>query len=297
MKSVSYYLLFGFAWLVSLIPYWILYRIADLLYLIIYYVSGYRKKTVFSNLRKAFPKKSEHEITSLAKDFYRHFSDFLVEIVKMMSISVKKLDRRMKFLNPEIFDDLANNNQNFALVSAHYNNWEMLINLPLKMKHVCTVIYRPLKNRIMDRLSFYMRSRRSTVMVPMENIYREGLKNKVAGKLFCIWFLADQRPPKNSKFWTIFLNHETAFFEGVEKISKKLDLAIVFLNTQKVRRGYYEVRCEKLFDSTASLPENVVTLACVKKMEEEILGHPEFWLWSHKRFKHTRPENANLTID
>jgi KDO2-lipid IV(A) lauroyltransferase len=139
-----------------------------------------------------------------------------------------------------------------------------------------------------------MRERHHAAMFPMESIYREGLKHRGENRLFSIWFLADQRPSRNSKFWTSFLNHEAAFFEGVEKISRKLELAVVFLDTQKVRRGYYEVTLKKLFDNAAVTGENEVTLACVREMEEEIRKKPAYWLWSHKRFKHSRPENCKL---
>lgn len=297
MTSIIYYLLFAFAWLVSLIPYWLLYRISDGLYYLIYYVVKYRKTTVFHNLRSSFPHKTDEEIHRIARAFYRHFSDFLLEAVKMISISPEKLNNRMKVKNPEVFRDLAERNQNFALVTAHYNNWEMMINLPHHMVHRCMIIYRPLNNKVTDQLSLYMRGRFNNVMVPMENIFREGVKCRSEKRLFSIWFLADQRPPRNSRFWTNFLNHETAFFEGVEKISKKLGMAIVFMDIQKVSRGHYEARLEKLFDNSAETAENEVILTCVRKMEEEIVQRPEFWLWSHKRFKHSRPENTKLITE
>jgi KDO2-lipid IV(A) lauroyltransferase len=128
-------------------------------------------------------------------------------------------------------------------------------------------------------------------------IFREAVKNRAEKQLFCIWFLADQRPPRNSKFWTTFLNHEAAFFEGAEKISKKLDMAVIFMDIQKVRRGHYEVTFEKLFDNASITKENEITLAGVKKMEEVIIRRPDFWLWSHKRFKRTKPKNVNLIND
>jgi KDO2-lipid IV(A) lauroyltransferase len=134
------------------------------------------------------------------------------------------------------------------------------------------------------------------MLIPMEAIFREGVKHRSENKLFSIWFLADQRPPKNSRFWTLFLHHETAFFEGVEKISKKLQLAVVFMNVQKVKRGFYEVTLKILFENAANVPENEVTFACIREMENEIVKRPEFWLWSHKRFKHSRPENINLMV-
>jgi KDO2-lipid IV(A) lauroyltransferase len=140
----------------------------------------------------------------------------------------------------------------------------------------------------------YMRTRYGLLMYSMDSVFREALKRKSENRLFGVWFLADQRPPRNSRFWTRFLNHETAFFEGVEKISKKLDMAVVFIDMQKVKRGYYEVHYELLFESTAHVPEDEITLTCVKKIEEEIRRKPEYWLWSHKRFKHVRPDTIKL---
>jgi Kdo2-lipid IVA lauroyltransferase/acyltransferase len=294
MTTLLYYLLFAFTWLVSLIPFWLMYGISNVIYVITYYLVRYRKETVFSNLRNSFPEKSDPEIEKLAKAFYRHFCDFLLESLKCIRISVDDLDRRMKFLNPEVFTELARENKNFALVSAHYNNWEWLINLPLKMEHDFLVIYRPLKNKAVDKLSLYMRTRQNAILYPMESIYRQGLKRMTDNRLFSIWFIADQRPPRISRFWTRFLNQETPFFEGVEKISSKLGLAVVFLDTQKVRRGYYEITLKKIFDNTSQTQENEVMFACIREMENEILKRPEFWLWSHKRFKHTRPEQIKL---
>ena len=275
-------------------PFWVMYLISDLLYLITFYLVRYRKETTFCNLRNSFPEKSDHEISMLAKAYYRHFCDFLLESLKGISVPAHKLDKRVKLLNPEVLAELARERKNFALVSAHYGNWEWLNNLPSRMEHDLLVIYRPLKSKVVDRLSHYMRSRHGVILFPMEGIYRQGLKYVSEKGLFSIWFLADQRPPRISRFWTLFLNQEAPFFEGVEKISRKLGLAVIFLDMQKIRRGHYEVTFRKLFDNATSTRENEVTLSCVREMENEITRKPEFWLWSHKRFKHTRPENIKL---
>jgi Kdo2-lipid IVA lauroyltransferase/acyltransferase len=294
MTSLQYYLLFAFTWMVALLPYWLLYRISDLLYLIAFYVIKYRKKTVFTNLRNSFPEKTEKDIEKLAKAFYRHFCDLLLESFKCIRISIHELDKRMKYLNSEVLQELKREGRNFALVSAHYNNWEWLSNIPNQSEHHYLVIYRPLKSKAFDRLILYMRKRNNPIMVPMEGVYREGLKHKNNQSPFGIWFLADQRPPRSSRFWTMFLNQETPFFEGVERISIKLDLTVVYMEVRKIRRGYYEVTFRKLFEHAASTGENEITLACVREMENEIRREPEYWLWSHKRFKHKRPENIKL---
>ena len=151
-----------------------------------------------------------------------------------------------------------------------------------------------LQNKMVDRLSRRIRGRDNPALVPMEHVYREALNYRSANKRYCIWFLADQRPPRTNRFWTTFLNQEVSFFEGVEKLSRKLGLAVVFLDIRKTKRGHYEARFIKLFDNAAQTTENEVLLRCIHEMEKEIKETPEFWLWSHKRFKHKRPEQVKL---
>jgi KDO2-lipid IV(A) lauroyltransferase len=128
----------------------------------------------------------------------------------------------------------------------------------------------------------------------METVYRAAVNLRNEQKLFMIYFLADQRPPRTSRYWTRFLNQEVAFYDGVEKLSRKLQLAVVFADIKKTGRGRYEAHLKKLFDNAAETSENEVMHACVREMENEILRQPEFWLWSHNRFKHSRPESISL---
>ena len=294
MQSLGYYLLFGFTWFVSLIPFWLLYRISDLLYFVNFYIIRYRKKVVYKNLLMSFPEKNEAEIDRIARAFYRHFSDFLVESIKCTSISDRQLAKRFSYQNIELFKQLEDEKKDFALVSAHYNNWEWMIFFPSKIAHKFIAIYRPLQNKVVDRFSRRVRGRDNPALVPMEQIFREALNYRSDRKRYGIWFLADQRPPRSTRFWTTFLNHEVPFFEGVERLSRKLELAVVFLDIQKIRRGYYEARFIKLFDNAAQTLENEVLLRCIHEMEREIRETPEFWLWSHNRFKHKRPQHIKL---
>jgi KDO2-lipid IV(A) lauroyltransferase len=294
MTSLPYYLLFGITWLISLLPFWVLYRLSDLLFFISYYTLGYRKSTVISNLRSSFPEKDNKEVIILTKAFYRHFCDFMVEYIKCISMSVSTLQKRFAYCNMELIQDLEQSNKNYVLVTAHYNNWEWLVLFPALIVSHFLVVYRPLHNKTIDRLTNYMRSRFKPLMVPMANIYREVVKHQYENIPFSIYFLADQRPPKTSRFWTKFLNHEVSFYEGVEKISRRFKLAIVFMEIRKSGRGYYKVYFKKLFNDASETKENEITLACVHEMEKVIINKPEFWLWSHKRFKHTRPEDVKL---
>lgn len=294
MKHIAYYLVLALTWLFSILPFRILYIISDLLYVIIYYIVGYRKSTVYSNLKLVFPDMTEPEITATAKGFYRHFADFLVEYTKAISMPLAVHLKRFRFINLEVFSRYAEQGKSIALVSAHYNNWEWSGLLSQIMSHEVMIIYRPLKNKAIDRLTKYIRSRHNVKMVPMENVYRQAVNNRKEGKLFMVYFLADQRPPRNNAFWTTFLNQEASFYQGAEKMARKLNMAVVFYDIAKRKRGFYEITFKELFDSGSNTKENEITLACIEEMEKEIRTRPEFWLWSHKRFKHKRPEGTEL---
>lgn len=296
MGKAKYYTLLALVWLVSRLPFFILYRISDLMFVAAYYVVQYRKKTVFENLAKAFPEKQIPEIRSIARQFYRFLCDFLLESLKPYSLPLNELNRRFRYTNPEVMDELREKGRNYALVSGHYGNWELNSAVSVHAGHDALIIYRPLQNKAMDRLFLRIRSHyKGTVMTPMEHVYRVAVEHKNAGKPFLIWFIADQRPPKSNTFWTTFLNQPTSFFNGVEKLSRKLDLAILYMHVERVKRGFYEVTLKKLFDTVQGLPEHAVTLAFVKELEEEITQAPQYWLWSHKRWKHM-PEAKTVIV-
>ena len=293
MGRVKYYILLSFVWLVSSLPFFILYRISDLMFVIGFYVIPYRKKVIYQNLRCSFPEKTDEEIDRLAKKFFRHFCDFLIESLKPFTLSTPELLRRFRLNNPEVMDELTRTGRNYAIVSGHYGNWELNTLLSVHAKRDAIIIYRPLQNIYTDKLIKKIRSRfEGTRLTAMEHVFRASLEYKAVKKPFLVYFIADQRPPGNNKFWTTFLNQPTSFYTGTEKLSKKLDLAVVFMHIDKVKRGFYTVTMRKLFDSVKDLPENAITLAFVDELEKEIQQRPELWLWSHKRWKHKPDENT-----
>jgi KDO2-lipid IV(A) lauroyltransferase len=266
------------------------------MFLIAYYVVQYRKDVVYTNLRNAYPTKSDTEIRQITRKFYRYLCDFLVESMKPYALSPKELNKRFRFTNPEVLYEFHNKNRDYSLVSGHYGNWEWNSTTLLITKRGGMVIYRPLRNKNIDRLFQKIRgSHEGVTVVPMENAFRAALEYRNNKKPFIIWFIADQRPPRNNKFWTTFLNQPTSFFNGMERISRKLDLAIIYLHVTRVKRGYYEVTFKKLFDSAAGLPENSITLAFVKELEDEINQAPQYWLWSHRRWKH-KPDKSTIIV-
>ncbi len=292
MKNLGYRLVYAFLWLLTLPPLRFLYLISDVLFFINYYIIKYRKNVVFQNLKNAFPEKSDKEISNIAKSFYLHLSDFLIESVKSIHLSRKQVDKRMKFKNLGLFEELYKQDKDIALISGHYGNWEWSINLPEKIKHIPLIIYHPLKNAFSDELINGLRSKFGMHMVPMNQILREAIANMKMDKRIMIWYLGDQRPPRNSKFWIKFLNQDTAFYLGAEKMAVKFNQAVVFMDIQKVKRGYYEAEFKLLFRDGKETSEHEITLTQANLLENIIREKPDYWLWSHRRWKHKPPENV-----
>lgn len=275
-------------------PFWLLYICADLLYLISYYVFGYRKKTVLRNLKNSFPEKSGQEIDRIAIAFYRHFADLVVETIKSFQISEETLKKRIRYKNPEVLNELYVQGKSVALLSGHYGNWEWTMAMPKFIQHQLNVIYRPMQNKQIDAFMKKLRSRFGMLLIPANTSLRTMLEIEKSGQLSATYYLADQTALYDTKYWMMFLNQETPVFPGPEKVASRLKQAVVFMDIQKVRRGYYEVEFTKLFDDASQTNEFEVTKTHVKFLEEIIRNRPEFWLWSHKRWKHTRPEHIPL---
>ncbi len=280
--------------LLGFTPFWLLYLWADLIYFVCYHVIGYRKKTVVQNLKNSFPEKTDQEIKEITHQFYRHFADLVVETIKAFQISETELRKRFHYKNPEILNDLYAEGKSVALLSGHYGNWEWTIALPKIIRHQVNVIYRPIQDETFDQYMKQVRSRFGMTMMMARISGRTMLELEKSGQLSATYYLTDQTALKDTDYWMMFLNQETAVFPGAEIMATKFRQAVVFMDIQKVRRGYYEVEFTQLFDDASTTEKYEVTKAHTRFLEEIIRKRPELWLWSHKRWKHTRPENIPL---
>ena len=286
--GISFLKLLGYA------PFWLLYFWADLIFLVCYYLVGYRKKTIIQNLKNSFPKKNDQEIREITVKFYRHFADLVVETIKAFQISEEALNKRFHYKNPEVLNELYAQGRSVALLSGHYGNWEWTVSLPKLIKYQVNVIYRPIQDETFDRYMKQVRSRFGMFMMMARVSGRNMLELEKSGQLSATYYLTDQTALKDTDYWMMFLNQETAVFPGAEIMSAKFRQAVVFMDIQKVRRGCYEVEFTKLFDDASTTNKYEVTKAHTKFLEEIIRKRPELWLWSHKRWKHTRPESIPL---
>ena len=294
MKRLLANLGISFLKIIGYTPFWLLYSFAGLIYFISYYVVGYRKKTVLRNLKNSFPEKTDREIQQIAIAFYRHFADLVVETIKSFQISEETLRKRISYKNPEVLDELYAQGKSIALLSGHYGNWEWTMAMPKFIHHQLNVIYRPMENKRFDAYMKKVRSRFGMILIPAHTSLRTMLELEKSGQLSATYYLADQTALYDTKYWMMFLNQETPVFPGPEKVASRLKQAVVFMDIQKVKRGYYEVEFTKLFDDASQTREYEVTKTHLKFLEEIIRKRPELWLWTHKRWKHTRPEYIPL---
>ncbi|MDR0699991.1 MAG: lysophospholipid acyltransferase family protein [Tannerella sp.] len=275
----------------ALLPVPVLYVLSDILYFIIYHVIRYRKKVVRDNMKNAFPDKSSEELRQLERRFYHHFADYIVETIKLAGISQKELLRRAHLNNPEMIKPLLEQGHTcIILVMGHYGNWEWFTGFPICFDNVQVhQIYRPLRNKAFDRLFIFLRTRFRAVCTKKNEVVRDivGLKQtKTPGLLV---FIADQTPSKaNIHYWTRFLNQESAILTGPERLAKKYDLPVVFVDVKKIKRGIYSVDFHLITDTPKTMPEYSITEEYTRRMEKSILRDPAFWLWTHKRWKHKR---------
>lgn len=289
MAAVGYYIALPFLYLVSILPFPLLYLLSDFFYFIIYTVAGYRKGVVLTNLRNSFPDKTEAEITQLSKDYYHYLCDITLETFKTLTISKEKMLKHCEFdesaLN--IFKNLSDQNKSAILTMGHLGNWEWAGNsFSLLCPQQLFVIYHPLTNKYFDGLIYRMRTRFGTGLIPMNSVFKDMLRNR--SKSTVTAFISDQTPSPENAHWMIFLNQETPVFKGTEVIAKKLDYPVVYATIKRTGRGYYKVFAEVLVEHPKETKEDYITELHTRRLEQDIINWPEIWIWSHRRWKHKR---------
>ncbi len=293
MNAILFYLFYPIIWTLTLLPLRIQYFLSDFLFIFNYLFIGYRRKIVYLNLRNSFPEKSNKNIRIIARKFYRHFFDQVIESIALMHMSPKRILKHLTFKNPEVFEDLYKKNKGVILVAGHYGNWEWYISLQMLVSHKTLAIYKQLNNKYFDRMYIKIRSRYGMTPIPMNSILRELINREQKNELTLTYSLGDQRPLfRHIQYWTRFLNQDTPVYLGTEKIARKKDLVVVFLKMRKIRRGIYETEFIPLFENSRETKEHEITDKYLSILEKTINERPELWLWTHKRWKHLKPDNV-----
>ncbi len=289
MQLLAFVLIYPFLWVVSLLPFRLLYALSDVMYIFLYRIFGYRKQTVMANLELAFPEKTHLERKRIARKFYHHLCDMILEAIKSMSIRMSDMKERFKFTNIELIHDLEKRNKSIAMMCAHYGSWEWIFILQAYTSHKTFAIYKRLNNKYFDAMVRKIRARYDSYLITTKEAVKVLTQNKEKGLLTINGFVADQSPKKRKAFhWNTFMGIEVPMYTGAEMLSKKLDLTVVFFSVERVKRGFYETTFQTLTETPKDFDDYEITDQFTKLVEKQIYEAPEYYLWTHKRWKHRK---------
>jgi len=288
MKFLGYILTYSLVWVLHLLPERMLYALSDFCYFLAYHVIGYRKKVVYNNLEKAFPGHGQGEKRKIARKFYHHLCDTMLESAISHFYSEEKALNRITYTNLEILNELYASQKQVIAVLGHYGNWEYLSTLSLVTEYPFVAVYKPLRNKYYNRMVTKNRTRFGGIVTPMEQIFRKLLELKKQNRPVITLNLSDQSPMFHKiQYWTKFMGIDTPVYLGSEKLAKKMDAAVVFLKIRKISRGRYEVETELICRDPKVMKPHEITEKHVKILEDLIREDPAYWLWSHRRWKHS----------
>lgn len=288
-ESLSYSFILLFVRILSNLPFKVMYVLSDLLFFPFYYIVRYRRKIVRKNLIESFPQKSKDEILRIEKRFYHFFIDLAFESCKLLTISQDEVQKRITFSNTELANNLLAEGKSVSAFIGHYGNWEWISSIRLWICNEAIVaqIYHKLRNKAMNSVMKKLRERMGNISVEMYKTVRFMANVQSEEHPYIIGFIADQSPKKREvKYYTHFLNHEVPVLVGTEKATKHFGYAALFISMKRVKRGYYACEFKSLHNDPQSLPDFVLTELYFQQLEKEIMQQPEFYLWSHNRFKH-----------
>ena len=289
MQYLVYLLLYPFLWFISILPFPLLYLLSDGVYLIVYYVIGYRKKTVRSNIAMALPHLTIKERLDIEKKSYHHLCDMFLEMAKTMTISKEEINKRFSYTNMDVYLELEKEGKSIALMCAHYASYEWVLTMNYHSTFRGYGIYKKIANPYFDKLVKDIRARFKAYLVTTKETATTIEKNNKKGILGVFGFASDQTPRySNRMYWYHFMGIETPIHIGAELLAKRFDMNVIYLNVKKVKRGYYEASFEVLSKDVKSIPDFKLSETFMDRVEKQVLEAPEYYLWTHKRWKHQK---------
>jgi KDO2-lipid IV(A) lauroyltransferase len=283
-----------FTKIVAKFPFWIIYFISTVFYLLVFYIIKYRKPIVLKNLRNSFPEKSDIEIKEIEKKFYHHFADLTLETIKMRGMKDSDFKQRMKVANADLINGYFDKGKSVLILTMHYNNWEWGTYLSKYLKHKSLAVYKPLANVEFDKFMNKTRSRFNAELIKNDNVLRHLIRYKKQKTPVFVWLASDQSPIAAHDYWFRFMNQEAMFYPGPAIISKQFNQPVFFQKLEKTGRGKYLTTFELLCENPTEKTEHEIIKLYIEKMEEIIREKPEYYLWSHKRWKRKRPDGIPL---
>ena len=289
MQFLIYSISFPFLWIISKLPFRLFYWFSDCIYILVYYIIGYRKKIVRNNILIALPHVSEEKRLVIEKKFYHHMCDMFLEMIKTMSISSEEMKQRFKITNIELLKEYEQKNKSIILLAAHYASWEWLLSINESTSFKCYGVYKKVNNKYFDAKVRAIRSKFKSILVTTDNTIALINDNEKNGVMSLYGLASDQSPQVHKTFhWQQFMGITVPVHTGAEMLAKRYDLEVVFAKVKKVKRGFYEATFVPIANNPKSIPDYEITDAYLKEVEQQILEAPEFYFWTHKRWKHRR---------
>ena len=287
MQFLVYILVYPLLWIISILPFRLLYFLSDGFYALLYYIIGYRKKVVTNNLKLAFPEKTNQEISLIRKRFYHHLCDMMFEAIKSITISEAEMQKRYVFTNVEEIHKLEKENRSIVLFMGHYASWEWIFILQTHVNHKGYAVYKRLSNKYFDALVKRIRAKYNSHLITTKETFSILIKAKENNELTFNGFVFDQSPKLNKAvYWQEFMGIEVPVHVGAEILAKRLDMVTLFLKVKKVKRGHYEATFLDINRNTKDYADFELTDLALKRVEEQINEAPEYYFWTHKRWKH-----------
>ncbi|MFO7721285.1 MAG: lipid A biosynthesis acyltransferase [Gillisia sp.] len=288
MQGLVFWLVYPVLWLISRLPFPIFYKVSDLVFFLVYHVIRYRRKTVKENLELVFPEKSSEEIRKISIRFYSHMCDMFLEMIKSISISNEELKRRFTFSNIEEIEKIRKMDKSIIMMCGHYASFEWMNALQLYgLDYKGFGIYKKIQNRYFNKMAQDIRGRFDAQLIPTTTATKTIAKNQKEGVLGIYGMVADQSPKlSKARNWTEFLGNRAPVFMGAEKLAKDLDMAVIYLHVEKVGRGYYQATFIPITSNPKEVADFKITNDFLNELEKQIHQAPEYYLWTHKRWKH-----------
>lgn len=280
-----------FHWL-SRLPFSVLYGLSDGLYFLLLHIVRYRRRVIIANLKAAFPEKAPDEINRLAHGFYRNLTDLIVETIKLPSLNREELLHHVRFQNAPLISKRIAAGESVVILASHQANWEWLPASAQLNGIIADSVYKPLTSPFFERLMREIRSTHGVNPIPTNKLMRDVVARRNVPRAIAL--VADQIPDSPEvAYWLPFLNQETAFYPGSEKLARSLKLPVFYVEMVRVRRGFYDVTLHHLAEPPyTNLPDETILTRYRDHLERSIRANPSDWLWSHKRWKHQREEYA-----
>ena len=281
-------------YLISYLPLSVLHAFSDIGFVLLFYVIKYRRRVVSENLSNSFPEKTKEERLKIEKDFYQYFCDLMIGTIKALTMSRADVKERFSIKNPELIQKYFKQKKSILMYTAHQGIWEWVTLMPLFLPYQMTSFYQPLSNGYFEELMKIIRERFGMICVPSNKGYRSILEFEKKNILTMNCVVGDQSPRSNStKHWLNFLNQDTAFLIGGDRIAKKSNQVVVFPAFKRLKRGYFEVEFKLITEDPKSVKGYGIVDKYAAILEETIQESPSLWLWSHRKWKLKREKEVS----